>query len=55
MTLTRADARLLRALATLAESVPERMRAAHLAPKAEELAERIERETEPEPTTAVDE
>jgi hypothetical protein len=41
VTLTPADARLLDALASLAESVPERMRAGHLAERARELAERL--------------
>jgi hypothetical protein len=41
VTLTPADARLLRALASLAEHVPERMRAGHLAERARELAERL--------------
>jgi hypothetical protein len=44
VTLTRSDVRLLEALASLAEHVPERMRAEHLAERARELAERIERD-----------
>jgi hypothetical protein len=41
VTLTRSDVRLLHALASLAEHVPERMRAGHLAERARELAERL--------------
>jgi hypothetical protein len=42
VTLTRSDVRLLEALASLAEHVPEMMRAGHLAERARELAERLE-------------
>jgi hypothetical protein len=45
VTLTRTDVRLLLALASLAEHVPERMRARHLAERARDLAERIEAHT----------
>jgi hypothetical protein len=45
VTLTPADARLLHTLASLAEHVPERMRAGHLAERARELAGRIEAHT----------
>ena len=41
MTTTRADVRLLEALASLAAHSPERMRARHLAPQAERLARRL--------------
>jgi len=42
--LTRDDALTVRALASLARFAPQKMRAAHLARKGEELADRIERE-----------
>lgn len=41
MSFTAADAALVRAAASLAEHAPEKMRAAHLAPRLEELAQRI--------------
>lgn len=41
-TFTRADVHLLRALASLASVQPEERRAAHLVPRAEDLARRIE-------------
>jgi hypothetical protein len=44
VTPTRTDVRLLLALASLAEHVPERMRAGHLAERARELAGRIEKQ-----------
>lgn len=48
---TRADARLVRALASLASVQPDRARAAHLVPRAEELARRIEHVTTPQEET----
>lgn len=42
---TRADARLLRILATLTASLPPQKRAAHLAPKCDAFAARIEAAT----------
>jgi hypothetical protein len=47
VTITRTDARLLHALASLAEHVPERMRAGHLAERARELAGRMADEAAP--------
>lgn len=44
--LTRDDARTVRALASLARHVPQKMRAAHLAKKGEALAAKIVREVE---------
>lgn len=41
MSLSAADVALIRAAASLAEHAPEKMRAAHLAPRLEELALRI--------------
>lgn len=43
MEVTPEDARLLRALASLAACQPEQKRAGHLQPKADELAARVER------------
>lgn len=45
MLITRQDATLVRALASLAKFAPQRMRAAHLVEKSEELAQRIEQAT----------
>ena len=41
MSLSAADVALIRAAASLAGHAPEKMRAAHLAPRLEELARRI--------------
>ncbi|HEV2734370.1 MAG TPA: hypothetical protein VGV85_05995 [Longimicrobiaceae bacterium] len=41
MSLSAADVALIRAAASLAGHAPEKMRAAHLAPRLEELAQRI--------------
>jgi hypothetical protein len=52
--LHRSDIALLRAAASAAEHAPERMRAAHLAPRLERLARRLEAEladTSPPPST----
>ncbi len=56
--LTSADVALVRAAASLAAHAPERMRAAHLAPRLEELARRISaelpaREPAPQPEPAL--
>jgi hypothetical protein len=51
MTISRGDARLVRALASAARHAPEKMHAGHLAEPAEDLAKRIERMTIEEETT----
>lgn len=51
MSLSAADVALIRAAASLAEHAPEKMRAAHLAPRLESLALRIAAEL-PRPAPA---
>ncbi len=53
MSLSAADVALIRAAASLAEHAPEKMRAAHMAPRLEELARRIAAEL-PRPATGPD-
>jgi len=54
MSLSAADVALIRAAASLAEHAPEKMRAAHLAPRLESLALRIAAGL-PRPAPAVEE
>lgn len=53
MKLLRSDIETLRAAASLAAHAPEKMRAAHLAPRLEALARRLEAEVHEEPETGV--